>query len=87
MRQNWIVLVVGLAAVTACGGGLAESGAAMLGGPVAQTSAGALEGSWADESAGVSVFRGVGVCETPGRRPALAASGSGGALGRYADGD
>ncbi len=46
MRQNRILLVVGLAAVTACGGGMPESGAADPGGPVAQTLAGALEGLW-----------------------------------------
>ena len=65
MRTRQMVLVLGLAAVAACGGGMAESTTDEPGGPVAQTSAGALEGLRANQSAGVAVFRGVAFAKPP----------------------
>ena len=65
MRKRWTVLVLGLAAVTACGGGTTELGEDEQGRLVTRTSSGALEGLWADEAAGVAVFRGVAFAKPP----------------------
>ena len=87
MRKRWTVLVLGLAAVTACGGGTTELGEDEQGRLVTRTSSGALEGLWADEAAGGGRLPWCGVRETPGRRPTLASSRFGGALGRNENGD
>ena len=65
MCMRRIVVVLGLAAVAACGAEMTQSGTDEPGGPAAQTSAGALEGLWADQAAGVAVFRGVAFAKPP----------------------
>ena len=58
-------LVLGIAALAACGAETTEPRSDELRGPVAQTTAGEIEGLWADENAGVSVFRGVAFAQPP----------------------